>query len=353
VAEQIGVPTVVLQDYARRPQTSTDHTREIAATLGMRPPSSADLPLMVEAAARSAWATDKGLPIALGIIEALHAGHVLLPAPTVIERVGVAGRARARCRTAGALLAGLSSEQFVQLDALLILDPIKAVTPLVWLKAMPAAPSASHIRELVDKLSFVRGLGIDPGCAARVRPDRLRQVVREGRTSLAYLLDRYATHRRRAILVALVIDLEEQLTDAVIGMTDKLIGNALARAKNKKERRYATTAKDVGRLMRLFHSTIEALCEAAETGNDALSMIEERVGWPKLLHARNEVAELAELADEDPLIKAAERYATLKKFAPAVLEALDFKAARSDDQTLAAVQLLRDLYKARKARRSQ
>jgi hypothetical protein len=86
-------------------------------------------------------------------------------------------------------------------------------------------------------------------------------------------------------------------------MADKLIGNAFARAKKKKERRYATTAKDVGRLMRLFHRTIEALCEAAETGNDALSVIQERVGWPKLLHARHDVAELAELADEDPLRK--------------------------------------------------
>lgn len=144
---------------------------------------------------------------------------------------------------------------------------------------------------------------------------------------LGYLLERYAAHRRRAILVAVATDLEEQLTDAVIEMVYRLVGNAFARAKNTKERRYTATVRDVGRFMRLFHGTIEALCEAAETGNDALAVVKEGVGWQKLLHARDDVAELAELADEDHLIKAADRYATLKKFAPVFLEALEFKAA--------------------------
>ena len=73
---------------------------------------------------------------------------------------------------------------------------------------------------------------------------------------------------------------------------------------------------------------------------------ERRVAWQKPLHARDDVAELAELADEDPLVNAADRYATLKKFAPVFLEALDFKAARRDDQI--AVKLLRDVHKAGK-----
>jgi TnpA family transposase len=40
VAEQIGLSAAVLQDYARRPQTSTDHAREVASALGLRPPIS-------------------------------------------------------------------------------------------------------------------------------------------------------------------------------------------------------------------------------------------------------------------------------------------------------------------------
>src|SRR5580704_2086597 len=61
---------------------------------------------------------------------------------------------------------------------------------------------------------------------------------------------------------------------------------------------------------------------------------------PKLLHVRSEVKELANLADEDPLLRAADRWRTLHKFAPALIEALEFRAARAGDPMLAAIKLL-------------
>ena len=64
-----------------------------------------------------------------------------------------------------------------------------------------------------------------------------------------------------------------------------------------------------------------------------------------LLKARGEVSELARTAGQDLLIRAADRYATLREFAPLLLEVLDFKASRNSEQTLAAVQLLRGMDK--------
>ena len=62
VAEQLGLHVTELANYAARDQTMTDHARELAARLGLRGPTRADIPFMVEAAARTAWATDKGAP---------------------------------------------------------------------------------------------------------------------------------------------------------------------------------------------------------------------------------------------------------------------------------------------------
>jgi hypothetical protein len=62
-----------------------------------------------------------------------------------------------------------------------------------------------------------------------------------------------------------------------------------------------------------------------------------------LLRVRGEVRELANLADEDPLLRAANRWRTLHKFAPALIEALEFRAARAGDPMLAALKLLVDL----------
>ena len=343
MAGQLEIPAAAFAEYARRPQTMTDHARQLAATLRLRPPTMADLPPMIEAAADAARGTDHGQPIVAAVVAALRAAHIILPGAVVIERIAIAGRARARKRAADALVAGLSSEHLTKLDGLLVVDPSVGVTPFAWLKSMPIAPKADHIRELLDRLKLVRGIGVPAESGGHVHEGRLQQFVREGHASDAHQLGRYSEHRRRAILVATVLDLEARLTDAVLDMADKLIGGLFAKARNAARRRYAASASDVGRLMRLFHGTIEALAAAQEGDADAFEAVDDAVGWPKLLRVREEVQELANLAGEDPLVRAADRWKTLRKFAPALIEALQFRSARAGDPMLAALTLLAGL----------
>lgn len=325
VAEHLELPALTFAEYARRPQTVTDHARDVAAALGLRFPREADLPDLIEVATQAAWISDQGMPIVTKIIAALRSAKIVLPAPTVIERAALAGRARARKRAADALVGDLTDEQRDKLDTLLAVDSATGITSLTWLRTIPMAPKADHVRDVIDKLHVIRSIGIGAEVQARVHETRFRQFAREGMASPTYLIERCAPNRRRATLVALVIDLENRLTDAALDMADKLIGGAFTRAKNSKEKTCVAKTKDVGRLMRLFHRTIEA------------------VGWPQLLRVRGEVASLAELAEEDPLVRAADRYVTIRKFAPALLEALTFTAARSKDPILAAVELLKEL----------
>jgi TnpA family transposase len=343
LAARLDIPAEAFDDYARRPQTLTDHARVLAAALGMRPPIAADLPFMIEAAAQAARDTDRGHPIVAGLIAALRADGIILPAPAVLERAALAGRARARKRAADALLAGLTPAQISRCDELLVVEPDPRVTRFAWLKDFPTAPKADHIRELVERLRFVRGIGLPTAAAAQVSGERFRQFVREGQLSDAHQIERLAAPRRRATLVAVLVDLEARLTDAVLDMADKLVGTMFVRAKNAREKRIIADTREVGRLMRLFHGTIDALKTARESGRDGLAVIDETVGWPKLLGVHDKVRDLADLTEEDPLIRAADRYMTLRRFAPALIEALDFRAARGQDPMLAAIRLLRDL----------
>ena len=222
----------------------------------------------------------------------------------------------------------MSSEQAAKLDRLLVRDAAVNMTPFAWLKAMPVAPKADHVRELLDRLRRVRDIGLPAEIAAQIDKHRLRQFVREGHASDAHQLGHYTARRRRAILVATVLDLEARPTDAVLDMADKLIGGLFARARNATRRRYAASAGDVGRLMCLFYGTIDALAMAQADERDAFETVGETVGWAKLLRVRGEVADLANLAEEDPLLRAADRWKTLHKFAPDLIEALEFRAAR-------------------------
>ena len=279
LARQLEIPAAPFAGYARRPQTLTDHARLLAMSLGLRSPANSDLPMMIEAAAQAAWSTDRGQPIASAIVSALRAANIILPASSVIERDAIAGRARGRRRATDALLAGVSDEQLAKLDRVLVRDAAVDMTMFAWLKAMPIAPKADHVRELLDRLHRVRDIGLPAEIVAHIHEQRLRQFVSEGYASNAHQLGRYAARRRRAIVVATVLDLGVRLTNAVLDMADKLIGGLFAEARNATRRRYAASAGDVGRLMRLFHGTIDALAMAQTDESDAFETVDKVVGW--------------------------------------------------------------------------
>ena len=86
------------------------------------------------------------MPIVIGIVDALRASCITLPSPSVIERAGIAGRARARQRTYDALLAGVPADSLAKLDAVLAVDPQTRVTPLAWLREIATAPTPDNVR---------------------------------------------------------------------------------------------------------------------------------------------------------------------------------------------------------------
>jgi len=84
-------------------------------------------------------------------------------------------------------------------------------------------------------------------------------------------------------LAAAVIGLESKLADSAIQMFDRLIGGLFTRARRGRERRYQDSIQSVAQLMRLFGATISALDEAVQHGGDPLKLIDETVGWHKLV----------------------------------------------------------------------
>lgn len=157
VGDQIGVAASAFAGYAARPATASLHAREAEAALGLRPPTRADLPMILEAGTLAAWSTDRAVPIVNGIVAALQRSCITLPAAAVIERVGLASRARARRRAYDVLLAAVPAEVRARLDPLLTADPETGVTPLAWLREISVAPSADNVRGLLDRRSARSG----------------------------------------------------------------------------------------------------------------------------------------------------------------------------------------------------
>jgi len=61
-------------------------------------------------------------------------------------------------------------------------------------------------------------------------------------------------------------------------MFDKLIGSLFTKANKRRERRYQAHTRDVGRLMRLFDKTIDALTGSRDTDADPFTAIDATIG---------------------------------------------------------------------------
>lgn len=343
VAQQLGIDPTVFARYSRRYQTRFDHSRRVARYLGVRTAKRDDRRAALLAAINAAAATDDGLPIATAVVNEFRRRNALLLPDSALEKIGLAGRAIARKRAEAALLDGLSVDQLEGLDALLTVDSDIQQTRLTWLRSAPDAPSADNMISLLDRLTFVRSVAIDPQQQAQIHPKRWSQIVREGDVTPAWLVADFNANRRRATIVAQLVTLKSTLTDAAVTMFSKLIGRLFARANSRRKQKHADARQNMTKVLRLFRDTLRALVVANDTGRNAIDVLDDEVGWHRLLQAQPDVEAMVRDADPDPLLLAAERYSTIRKYTARFLETFTFCSSRRHDSLLAAIGTLKAL----------
>ena len=145
--------------------------------------------------------------------------------------------------------------------------------------------------------------------------------------------------RRTAILVVQAASLETRLSDATLAMFEKYMGTLFSRARNRDERRFQATRRDVARALILFRRTIAALRHAKESGEDGVAVVEREIGMKQLDGVLPIIGAVADVADQDIFVTAAERYSVLRRFSPRFLAAFDFRSNTPNDPVLAAVDL--------------
>ncbi|WP_245518845.1 MULTISPECIES: Tn3 family transposase [unclassified Mesorhizobium] len=257
--------------------------------------------------------------------------------------MGIAARAIARRRAEKMLIEGFSSDSLQDLDRLLEVDQTIGQTRFHWLRSAPDAPSASNLVGLTERIAYLRTLGMDPKLQVRISSGRWDQMIREGNATPAWLANDFNASRRHALIVAQVITLSQKLTDDAVTMFIKLMGRLFSQANNRKKQRHMDCRPDTAKALRMFLDTITALQSANDYGRNALEVLDQEVGWHRLLRMKPELESMVEDNEASPLTLAAEQYATVNKYACAFLQAFTFRSARSYDPLLVAVDVLKRL----------
>jgi hypothetical protein len=95
------------------------------------------------------------------LLEELRRQRVLLSVPRVPEMLVHRARTRAEQVSYRALAERLTETQLDALDTLLAPKPGTALSGMVWVRQAPQAPAARNMLALVERVRFVRALGIE------------------------------------------------------------------------------------------------------------------------------------------------------------------------------------------------
>jgi hypothetical protein len=168
-------------------------------------------------------------------MEELRRRRVIAPGPSIIERLVAAALVLAERHVAHQLTRGLTPAQAEALDALLRPKEGTPLSMLAWARQPPGAPGHRTLARIVEQISILRAVGLDPACAEGVHPERLRKLAREGGRFTAQHLRALSPLRRRATLAATVLDTMIRLTDDGVALFDRAVGRMFRRAQVREE----------------------------------------------------------------------------------------------------------------------
>jgi TnpA family transposase len=344
VADQVGVMPAAFAAYSARTQTRYQQLDAIRAAYGFGHLTPARRREIGAWLLPVALATTSPVAVAAALLDEMRRRRLIVPGPSVIEELVAAAMTAAERHVARQLIAGLSRVQTAALDGLLAAEPGASTSVLAWARQPPGAPGHRALARLVEALERLRGIGLDPARTEGVHPERLRRLAREGGRFTTQHLRALSPLRRRATLVATVLDTITRLTDEGVGLFDRAVGRMFRRAEVREQDALLRDARAVNDKVRLLAKLGAALIEARDGEGDLEAAVAGAVGWDRLARSVAEAERLARPDKADLPALALRAWPVLHRLGPLFLGAFRLRAVPAAAATLRAVEALRGVY---------
>jgi TnpA family transposase len=344
IAAQLDVPPDALANFARRAPTRYEQLGVLRRTYGLVDLTHPHRQELQDWLRGVALITIDGVAVVAALAEEMRRRRIIIPGVTVLERLAAEVISTADNRIITSIADRLRLEQRRRLDVLCEQKAHERQSRFAWIREPPGVAGVASFHALVDRLEAVRGLTLDPAVVADAPPARLRRLAREGRRYSAQALRKMRPPRRYAVLVATLLEVERDLTDAAVEMADALLGRAMAAAKRRREEALAREAdlrRDTFRLLvRLGEELVAAHAQDGDLGRAVARVTD----WEHLDAVIAAAGGFVRADEADAIGMLGAEHGAVRRWAPRFLEAFRFDGAPSSRSLLRAVALLRDAY---------
>lgn len=345
VARQLAVPASVYDDYARRDPTRRAHLVEAMRAGGYKAFDRTVAHAAVAFLTAAAQTIVRPGQLAGILVDELRRRRVVLPSPPVLEAVMRHARQRAERLGHEVLTEGLDEAALARLDTLLAARPAGKLTWLGWLRKAPQSPAPKNVPRLIDRLEHVRALGIDRTRAGALPAPVFERLADEAARIAAQHLAGLNPLRRRAVLAAAAVALEEALTDATLSMFEKLMAALGRAAERRSDARAACSMRAVQGDLRVFALSGRAMIAARGRGEDLDAAVADKVGWTRFEAAVARAEALCGPERIDPTAELIARHRSVRVFAPRLLDTFAFEGSPAVQDLMVALDLIRTTYR--------
>ena len=348
IADQLQIPASAFARYGDRENTIYEHLDEIRQKCGFRECRWKEYLWVARELLPQALESDRPVSLIELALELLRKEHIIAPLLSHLERLVWIVLKAAEKRLFRLLTADLTLEHRSRLDGLLYAEASRrGTTKLTWLREPPGQASPKSVKQIVERLLFLRSLELPP-LPTTLHQNRVLQLARKCSKYQTQPLLKFKSERRYALLRAHLFELSQDLTDQALDQFDKLLGELMRKGERRQERHFHLNARQINSHLTVLTRAAEAFLLARTEGDDPVAAVLTSVSELQLASTVASAKNLLRPENLDSLDLIESRYTPMRQSLLSLYQALDFQPVRKSEPALAALEYVSQLSAHRK-----
>lgn len=336
VADQLKISTIDLDNYLSKKNTPLVHLKKICRHYNYSLYSSKASDYLKNILNEAIQENNDELFLINLAIYRLREQHILLPELSEIERLISTIRQNHEKYLYKKIIELLSENQKEQLDSLLVVNLDTKKSKLAWLQDISGKPSKDTILSICDRISVIKELKLEQLTFSFTNEKRLSQIARLTERYHAFDLRRFEETKRYALLVVYLIRYRKALIDLAIEVHNKIVQSIKRSGLHKKNEENKKTGEQSNRMLKHF-SQVVSMLDHAICNNDFQNLarqLKQSFDWNELIEEGQQAALIASPRKRTYMGLVQYKAQYIRGYLPRLVETLDFKSPRMDDDGL-------------------